>query len=45
VLSQLGAAAVAELGRGLQPTLALAPQHGLLVIAAVLGCFLQLGED
>ena len=44
LLGELGAAAVAELRRGLQPALALAPEHRQLVVAAVLGRLLELGQ-
>ena len=44
LLGELGAAAVAELRGGLQPALALAAQHRELVVAALLGGLLQLGQ-
>ena len=41
---QLGAARVVELLGGVEPALALAAQHGQLVVGAVLGGLLQLGQ-
>src|SRR5215218_2453153 len=44
LLGELGALALAELPGGVEPALALAAEHGLLVAGALLGVLLELGE-